>query len=131
MHHTNRQASPTDPKQTKLNNQTNREENEVTVITTKSNVVACSTNGMAGADSKHSLSGGDCRSTSDQSPGNLIEAIDPFLYPDIMLIKVKDIKIQLKKYRETGVSMDLTNNKEGLQEQLCNVHLKELPKNDT
>ena len=65
---------------------------------------------MADADSKHSLSGGDCCSTGDQSLGNLIEAIDPFLYPDVMLMKVKDIKIQLKKYGETGVTVDLTKN---------------------
>jgi hypothetical protein len=65
---------------------------------------------MADADSKHSLSEGECRSTGDQSPGNLIEVIDPFLYPDVMLIKIQDIKIQLKKYGETGVTVDLTKN---------------------
>jgi hypothetical protein len=83
---------------------------------------------MAGADRKHSLSEGNGRSTGDQSPGNLIDAIDPFLYPEVVLMKVNVIKIQLKRYGETGVSMDFTKNKEGPQEQLRNKYLKELPK---
>jgi hypothetical protein len=99
-----------------------------TVVQTKANVIQRPTSGMAAdADRKHSHPGGICCSIGYQSPDTFVESIDPFLFPDMMLMKVEMLKIELSKFKEKGLTGDLKKSKPQLQEQLCNVYIKDLP----
>jgi hypothetical protein len=80
-----------------------------TVVPTKENVIECPIGGIADADRKHSLPEGVCHSIGDQSPGTLVESINPFGFPDVILIKVKTFKIKLSKLKKKGLTVDLKN----------------------
>jgi hypothetical protein len=92
-----------------------------TVVPTNANIIGRPTGGMADAGRKNSPLGGVCCSIGDKSLGTSEEAINPFAFPHVMLMKVKTLKIELSKLKEKGLTVNIKKSKPQLQEQLHNA----------